>query len=627
MSKPYTFRPTGWDLLEDRIVLSSSLLQAADVSTTGPLDATTSTQRLDGGAVEAHAAAVAQADSGGASNIVFFGDSVFARWDNAAFPGLPVWNASIAPLSAADFGVDGDRTQNLIWRLQNGELDGQPRVAVVMVGTNNLLNAQGDETAEETAAGITAVVQTIRTLSPQTRVLLLGLLPRSTPRDPVRSEIEQVNAQISGLQDGIHVFYGNMGAVLERPDGSMPTALMPDGIHPSQAGYQLMADALQAPLSTLLGVAPPDPTTYGGPILLDVPTNLVLLAPDPRGALLAFSPPIAFDGLDPNPVITSDPPRGTILPLGTSVVTTRATDQFGHTALALFSVEVRPAAPPVLHDVLNNAEVEATSPLGAAINFALPTATDVADPKVSVLSVPPSGSTFPIGTTVVACIATDQAGDVTTATFLLTVRDTTPPAFVSAPNLVVEATGASGVAVNYSQLRVVDLVDPAPTVVFSIPSGSTFPIGTTVISCTASDSTGNVSRSAFTITVEDTPVLLAPPPSMVVPATRRNGAVVRFAMPTATDVANPSIKVTSSLPCGSTFPLGTTVVTFSATGVSGVTVSETMTVQVVARRLLSRTARRPVATTPRASRPASPLVTHVPARWGVVGLTGTRVRG
>src|SRR4051812_11730978 len=194
MRNEHAFRPTRWDRLEGRVVPSAAVA-AADpgVSATS---ASTPVRRLDAGALQAHDLALALADSGGASNIVFFGDSITARWNNASFPGLPVWESSIAPFGAADFGVDGDRTQNLIWRLQNGELDGKPRVAVVLIGTNNLSNTLGVNSPDDTADGIATVVRTIRDFSPDTRVLLLGLLPRSSPGDPIRDEIEQVNARI-----------------------------------------------------------------------------------------------------------------------------------------------------------------------------------------------------------------------------------------------------------------------------------------------------------------------------------------------------------------------------------------------------------------------------------------------
>src|SRR5262249_46638177 len=150
--------------------------------------------------------AVALAGSGQASGVVFFGDSITARWAAPGFPGVSVWNSAIAPLGAVDFGVDGDRTQNLIWRMANGELDGQPKVAGGELGSNNLFVQAQNETPQETAGGISAVVQTIQAVSPNTKILLLGILPRGeSPSDPARAEIQQVNSIISGLADGTNI--------------------------------------------------------------------------------------------------------------------------------------------------------------------------------------------------------------------------------------------------------------------------------------------------------------------------------------------------------------------------------------------------------------------------------------
>lgn len=585
-------RSLTWESLEARVVLNGEVTAAgsiraasngAEIATRAAMDTATPTRRDDGANIRQHADNLAQVGAGNASNIVFFGDSITARFGLFDGPGVPVWNRSIAPMGAVNFGLDGDRTQNILWRMQDGELNGQPKVVVVQVGTNNLLFSDKNGTPGETVAGIAAVVRTIRTLSPRSKVLLLGLLPRGTPDDPVRSSILQVNSQVANLRDGDHVAYLDLGALFLRPDGTIPAALMPDGLHPSELGYRLMADALQAPLHERLGLPVPDPTSYGGPILIDLPADRVIEAPDERGALLRVAPPLAFDGLDPRPVVTSNPPRGTILPRGTTVVTWTATDRHGHVASATINVEVRPGAPPVLHGVPAEVAVEATSSLGRVVNFATPTATDDSDPHVRVLCVPSSGSTFPVGTTVVACTAVDEAGHVTTATFLVIVRDTSPPAFVSVPDLSIEATGASGAPVNLPPIAVVDLVDPAPSVLCSPPSGSVFSIGTTVVTCTAMDRLGNVSTTTFKVTVRDTPVLRDVPSSIVVEATGALGAVVAYAAPTADSAANPSIRVTNSRPSGSTFPIGTTVVTSFARGVSGVATSVTFTVTVVPR--------------------------------------------
>jgi lysophospholipase L1-like esterase len=593
MKKP-PYRPLTWELLEDRAVLSTggiagvtaaSMLQPPDIPILGTSAATTPTQRLDPAAVQAHTAAVALADSGGASGVVFFGDSISARWDEPGFPGLSVWNSEIAPLGAVDFGIDGDRTQNLIWRLTNGELAGQPKVAVVEIGTNNLIFTGQNESPGETAAGINAVVQTIHAVSPNTRILLLGILPRGeSPSDPVRAEIQQVNSMISGLADGTNVIYLDLSALFLRPDGTIPAGLLQaaDFIHPDTEGYQLMADAVQAPIDALLGLPAPDPTTYGGPILVDVPSDQTAEAADSRGALLSYPLPLAFDALDPNPVFTSSPPRGTVMPLGTTTVTCVATDRYGHSASTTFAVTVDPDVPPGLQSIPSDQVVEATSRFGAVVTFALPTATDPSDPNVQVLCVPPSGSTFPLGTTEVTCTATDQVGNVARATFTIDVRDTTPPA-INAPNLVVEATGPTGALVDFTSLQVTDLVDPAPVVQLSQPSGSLFPIGTTPVTCTAMDRSGNASSATFLVAVQDTPFLHNVPPSVVVLATSAAGAVVKFPPPTATDVLDPNVQVVVSRPSGSRFPIGTTVVTCTAKGLSSASATATFTVTVVPR--------------------------------------------
>jgi lysophospholipase L1-like esterase/uncharacterized protein (DUF2141 family) len=207
-------------------------------------------QRLDPAAVARHASDLAAANSGGA-NVVFFGDSITDWFENGA--GASVWNSEIAPLGADDFGLAGDRTQDLLWRLQNGELNGHPKVAVVLIGTNNLVFSDRNETPGETIEGIQAVIQTIRTLSPHTRILLLGLLPRSqSPNDPIRAEIREVNSIIAGFADSNYITYLDLGALFLHPDGTIPANLMGDFTHPTTLGYQLLANALLPTLKSLL---------------------------------------------------------------------------------------------------------------------------------------------------------------------------------------------------------------------------------------------------------------------------------------------------------------------------------------------------------------------------------------
>jgi hypothetical protein len=154
---------------------------------------------------------------------------------------------------------------------------------------------------------------------------------------------------------------------------------------------------------------------------------------------------------------------------------------------------------------------EATSPDGAVVTFKA-TAEDAVDGSVEVSCTPPSGSTFPIATREVSCSATDAAGNDSTATFFVTVRDTTAPSITAPPNSTVEATSPNGAVVKYgtdaaNSCSATDIADHNPTITYSggaLPSGSTFPIGTTLIPCFAYDSSGNSSTATFTVTVRDT---------------------------------------------------------------------------------------------------------------------------
>ncbi|HMB06619.1 MAG TPA: GDSL-type esterase/lipase family protein, partial [Isosphaeraceae bacterium] len=339
--KRLIFVPRVGDCLESRVNLSASAtnglaaaIGALDDSSP-PSTAVTPVERLDPYAVQRHAANVAIADAG-KTDVVFFGDSITDFFETAR--GSPVWQREIAPLNAADFGVSADQTQHLLWRLQNGELDGHPKVAVVNIGTNNLAH----NTTSETAAGVAAVVQQIEALSPKTKILLMGLFPRGAlPTDPVRAEVQQVNALISGLADGDHIRYLDIGSDFLRPDGTLPDGLFYDSLHPSTAGYQVWADAILSPLAEMLGQPAPDPSHYGGPVLVDTPAALTVEASGPQGALVSFPMPLAFDGVDPHPAVTSTVPSGSVFPVGTTVVTFMATDSAGRTASTFLPITVR----------------------------------------------------------------------------------------------------------------------------------------------------------------------------------------------------------------------------------------------------------------------------------------------
>jgi lysophospholipase L1-like esterase len=258
-----------------------------------------------------HAQYVAEAAQGGAS-VVFLGDSITYNWTNANNPahlilGDQVWDSRIAPFKTLNFGVAGDQTENLIWRIENGELAGQPKLAVVMIGTNNLGFGQ---TPQETADGVAAVLSAIHNESPQTKVLLMGILPRgATATDPLRIEVSETNALISRLANGSQVQFLDIDRAFLEPDGQLRSGFyMPDNLHILGPGYQVWAGALQDTLVDMLGDQTPTaqpPTTQ--PPIAQPPTVISIPAPVTAGAVPATpvttvpaqAAPAAFPAAEP----------------------------------------------------------------------------------------------------------------------------------------------------------------------------------------------------------------------------------------------------------------------------------------------------------------------------------------
>jgi lysophospholipase L1-like esterase len=148
-----------------------------------------------------------------------------------------------------NMGFGWDRTQNVLWRLRQGEFEGiRPQWVVLMIGTNNLTGTPNSRasTPEEIVEGIAAIYREIRQRSPESRIILMAILPRAgRPDDPIRALIQSTNRLLAQRFAGdSSITYIDIGAAFLRPDGSLPASLMPDGTHPSEAGYQIWADAL-----------------------------------------------------------------------------------------------------------------------------------------------------------------------------------------------------------------------------------------------------------------------------------------------------------------------------------------------------------------------------------------------
>jgi lysophospholipase L1-like esterase len=202
----------------------------------------------DTGWMKRHEGFVDIAKKGGV-NVLVLGDSITDAWRGPA--AKPTWEKLFEPLKSANFGIGGDRTEHVLWRIQNGELDGiKPKVIMLMIGTNN----SGSNSAEQIADGITAIVKTIQQKTPTTKVLLLGVFPRGEKAGtPVREKIAQINKKISKLDDGgKSVKYLDIGDRFLQKDGTLTKDIMPDFLHLSARGYEIWGDAVAPTVKELL---------------------------------------------------------------------------------------------------------------------------------------------------------------------------------------------------------------------------------------------------------------------------------------------------------------------------------------------------------------------------------------
>ena len=180
-------------------------------------------------------------------DLLFVGDSITDWWARA---GLEVWNANFASMNPANFGIAGDTTQGVLWRMQNGELEGfKAKLIVLMLGTNNINRNPVDEIVD----GNRLILAEFRKRQPQAKVLLLGVFPRTAQADnPIRATIKEMNEKLAKLADNRQVFFMDIGPKFLQPDGTLPADVMPDGLHPSAKGYQIWADAIRDEVKRLL---------------------------------------------------------------------------------------------------------------------------------------------------------------------------------------------------------------------------------------------------------------------------------------------------------------------------------------------------------------------------------------
>ena len=213
------------------------------------LKAETPTPQRDSWWMERHDRTVSRIRQGQV-DLLFIGDSITQGWEE---DGRPVWDRYYAGRRAVNLGYNSDQTDNVLWRLQHGELDGiAPKLAIVMIGTNNATIRE--DPPEHTTAGIQAILDTLRTRLPGTKILLLAIFPRGASADnPLRRVNETVNARLPALADQRQVFFLNLNRRFLDGDGRLSAEIMPDLLHPSLLGYRLWAEGMEEMIRKLVG--------------------------------------------------------------------------------------------------------------------------------------------------------------------------------------------------------------------------------------------------------------------------------------------------------------------------------------------------------------------------------------
>jgi lysophospholipase L1-like esterase len=210
--------------------------------------------RLDRNSHLAHRHLLGKA-KGGRIDVYFLGDSITRRWGALDYPELlDHWRKTFHGWNAANFGWGGDRTENILWRLENGELDGvDPRVIVLLAGTNNLGREPGGEAeVEEVTRGVAAIVEACRRRAPAATIVLTGILPRDDHPASMPT-IARVNANLATLADGQRIRFLDVGPRLVDASGRLRAGMAVDGLHLGLEGYEAWAEALRPILAELLG--------------------------------------------------------------------------------------------------------------------------------------------------------------------------------------------------------------------------------------------------------------------------------------------------------------------------------------------------------------------------------------
>jgi len=194
----------------------------------------------------------------GGVDLLFMGDSITDFWRNR---GSNVWNKYYLVRNAANFGISADRTEHVLWRMDNGELDGiKPKVVVLMIGTNNTGKERDGKTPRnqppEVIQGVTAVVDDLRAKLPDTKILLLAIFPRGDGGPEQQAQIDVINKSLATLEryssHGKMVTYLDIGPKFLGADGQLHKDVMPDLLHPNEHGYEIWAEAMEPTLRKMM---------------------------------------------------------------------------------------------------------------------------------------------------------------------------------------------------------------------------------------------------------------------------------------------------------------------------------------------------------------------------------------
>jgi lysophospholipase L1-like esterase len=222
--------------------------------------------RTDANSRIAHEQLVAKAKTGGI-DLYFLGDSIMRRWECTDPQWSEMrdnWNKNYFGWNAANFGWGADGIQHMLWRIQNGELEGvNPKVIVILAGTNNVGNRPGgDEKVADIVGGFQALVDECREKAPQAKIIVTAIFPRND-NPAVLPEIGRINDELAKLADGQTIYYVNVNDQLADPEGILFDGMTVDKLHLSAKGYQIWADGLRPLLTKFLG--PPAKTDHAPP--------------------------------------------------------------------------------------------------------------------------------------------------------------------------------------------------------------------------------------------------------------------------------------------------------------------------------------------------------------------------